>query len=90
MRITRVVIKSSFWRNFKIAREEYRFVCDEAKNLDETMPMLAAQLISPLLHWQRYAMNYSTPMRSELERLLESQELSHRLRSGLTRSLKPN
>jgi aminopeptidase N len=49
----------------------YQFIADQVLKLDRLNPMVAARVIAPLSHWERYAHPRSELMKRELERILE-------------------
>jgi aminopeptidase N len=54
----------------------YALLADQVLLLDSANPQLAARLVQPLVHWQRYEPERSARMRRELERIAAHKGLS--------------
>jgi len=54
----------------------YSFLADQVIVLDKLNPQIAARQLSPLTRWRKYDAARQQQMKSELERILASGELS--------------
>lgn len=60
----------------ELSGEGYLFLADYVLELDQLNPQIAARLLTPLTHWQRYDAARQGLMRTELERILACKSLS--------------
>ena len=65
----------------------YRLLGDHVLRLDATTPQLAARLLAPLTHWQRYEPRRRAGMREQLERIMEQDALSKDVYEVVSKSL---
>ncbi len=56
--------------------EGYRFLADQIIRLDAMNPQIASRLLTPLTRWKKYDQQRQQLMKTELERILASGELS--------------
>ncbi len=56
--------------------EGYVFLADEILKVDRLNPQIAARLLSPFTQWRRFDTGRRALMRSQLERLLQTEGLS--------------
>ncbi len=54
----------------------YEFLAEQVLDLDKANPQIAARLLTPLTRWRKFDPNRQTLMKSQLERILDSDELS--------------
>jgi aminopeptidase N len=65
----------------------YRLLADKVIELNGRNPQLAARLLGPLTRWRGLAQEYQQPMRAELQRILDSGELSRDVYEVVSKSL---
>ncbi|MDH5785755.1 MAG: aminopeptidase N [Chromatiales bacterium] len=65
----------------------YRLLADKVIELNGRNPQLAARLLGPLTRWRGLDEKYQQPMRSELQRILDSGELSRDVFEVVSKSL---
>ncbi len=65
----------------------YRLLADKVIELNGRNPQLAARLLSPLTRWRGLGENYQRLMKSELQRILDSGELSRDVYEVVSKSL---
>jgi aminopeptidase N len=65
----------------------YRLLADKVIELNARNPQLAARLLGPLTRWRGLSENYQRPMRAELQRILNSGELSPDVYEVVSKSL---
>jgi len=65
----------------------YRLLTDKVIELNGRNPQLAARLLGPLTRWRGLSANYQQPMRAELQRILDSGELSRDVYEVVSKSL---
>ncbi len=65
----------------------YRLLADKVIELNGRNPQLAARLLGPLTRWRGLTENYQQLMRSELQRILDSGELSRDVYEVVSKSL---
>ena len=56
--------------------EGYRFLADCVIELNDTNPQMAARMLSPLTRWRKYDEQRQSMMKSELNRILSTENLS--------------
>ncbi len=66
----------------------YRFLADQVIALDALNPQISARLVSAMSRWRRYDENRQQFMRSELERILNTESLSKDTFEIVSKSLK--
>jgi len=65
----------------------YRFLADQILAVDGFNPMTAARLVEPLGGWRGYAAHLGEQMRAELQRIVESPQLSKNVYELASRAL---
>jgi len=66
----------------------YALAAQKLLQLDAINPQVAARLASPLVHWRRLVIQQEALMKSQIEAMLSSDEISNDLNELLTISLK--
>ena len=66
----------------------YGFLCDEILELNTINPQIAARLLTPMREWRRYTEDRQTKMRSCLERIVGTKDLSPDVYEIASKSLK--
>ena len=65
----------------------YEFLGRQIIALDKSNPQLAARLLGPLTKWKRYTENKQVQMREQLQRIMDSGELSADVYEVVSKSL---
>src|SRR5690554_1325543 len=65
----------------------YRFLADQVCRLDDSNPQIAARLVSPLTRWKKFSPQYSSQMKTALERIRDKTELSRDVYEVVHKSL---
>ncbi|MEN8169504.1 MAG: aminopeptidase N [Pseudomonadota bacterium] len=65
----------------------YRLLADKVIELNSRNPQLASRLLGPLTRWRGLTENYQQLMRTELQRILDSGDLSRDVYEVVTKSL---
>ncbi len=65
----------------------YRYLADVILRLDRTNPQIAARLCTPFTQWRRYVDSVQSQMKSELQRLIETPDLSAGVYEVVSKSL---
>ena len=65
----------------------YRFLADQIIVLNKLNPQIASRLLAPLTRWRKYDAGRQGLMKSELERILASGELSSDVYEVVSKSL---
>lgn len=65
----------------------YRLLADKVIELNQRNPQLAARLLGPLTRWRGLSENYQQLMRTELQRILDSGDLSRDVYEVVSKSL---
>lgn len=65
----------------------YRFLADQIIELNSLNPQIASRLVTPLTRWKRYPADRQGMMREELQRIMDSGELSRDVFEVVSKSL---
>lgn len=65
----------------------YRFLADIILQLDKLNPQIAARLMTPLTRWKKYDQDRQAKLKTELERIQQSDKLSKDVREVVEKSL---
>ena len=65
----------------------YRFLADQIIELNNLNPQIASRLVTPLTRWKRYPADRQGMMREELQRIMDSGELSRDVFEVVSKSL---
>jgi len=65
----------------------YQFLADRILELNKTNPQIAARFVSPLGQWRRYDEDRQTLMKSQLQRILDAENLSNDVYEMVNKSL---
>ncbi|MGB1237077.1 MAG: aminopeptidase N [Pseudomonadales bacterium] len=65
----------------------YRFLADQIIALDKSNPQIASRLVAPLSKWRRYSAQRQGQMRDQLQRVMDSGELSADVYEVVSKSL---
>jgi len=65
----------------------YRFLADIILQLDKLNPQIAARLMTPLTRWKKYDRDRQAKLKTELERIQQSDKLSKDVREVVEKSL---
>jgi len=65
----------------------YRFLADQIITLNALNPQIASRLLAPLTRWAKYGSARQTQMKAELQRILDSGELSSDVYEVVSKSL---
>ena len=65
----------------------YRFLADQVIVLNKLNPQIASRLLAPLTRWRKYDVSRQGLMKTELERILASGELSSDVYEVVSKSL---
>jgi len=65
----------------------YRFLADQLIELNNLNPQIASRLVTPLTRWKRYPADRQGMMRKELQRIMDSGELSRDVFEVVSKSL---
>ncbi|PSF04673.1 aminopeptidase N [Marinobacter fuscus] len=65
----------------------YEFLAEQVCRLDDSNPQIASRLVAPLTRWKKFAPNYSTQMRTALERVRDKPALSRDVYEVVHKSL---
>lgn len=65
----------------------YRFLADQVITLNALNPQIASRLLAPLTRWGKYGSERQVQMKAELQRILDSGELSSDVYEVLSKSL---
>ncbi|MBX9764236.1 MAG: aminopeptidase N [Pseudomonadaceae bacterium] len=65
----------------------YRFLADQVITLNALNPQIASRLLAPLTRWAKYGSERQAQMKAQLQRILESGELSSDVYEVLSKSL---
>ena len=65
----------------------YQFLADEVLALDKINPQVAARIVAPFTHWQRYDEQRKEKMKAELNRILEHSGISKDVYEIVSKSL---
>jgi aminopeptidase N len=60
----------------QLSGDGYTFLAQQVLSLDKLNPQIAARLLTPLTHWRRYDKTRQSLMKTELERIQASSNLS--------------
>ena len=66
----------------------YKFLADAIIELNDVNPQIAARLLTPMRDWRRYTKDRQEKMKNELERILETPDLSPDVFEIASKSLK--
>jgi len=67
--------------------EGYRFLADKIIELDKQNPQVASRLLTPLTRWKRYDEQRQALMKAQLQRIIESGDLSGDVYEVLSKSM---
>ena len=67
--------------------EGYRFLAEQVIKLDRLNPQVAARMVAPFTHWQRYDFARQELMKNALESILETENLSKDVYEIVSKSL---
>ena len=67
--------------------EGYEFLADQVLKLDQINPQVAARIVAPFTHWQRFDEVRQTKMKFALERILKTENLSKDVYEIVSKSL---
>ncbi|WP_397378533.1 aminopeptidase N [Pseudomonas sp.] len=65
----------------------YRFLADQVITLNSLNPQIASRLLAPLTRWAKYGSERQAQMKAQLQRILDSGELSSDVYEVLSKSL---
>ncbi|WP_136679241.1 aminopeptidase N [Neptunomonas sp. XY-337] len=65
----------------------YRFLADQVVALNELNPQIASRLVAPLTKWKRYDETRQQLMRDQLQRIMDSAELSRDVYEVVSKSI---
>jgi aminopeptidase N len=66
----------------------YHFLADHILLLDKQNPQIAARLLTPLTRWRRYAPARQAQMQAQLQRIIDTGNLSGDVYEVVSKSLK--
>lgn len=70
-----------------VSGEGYEFLASEVLKLDKINPQVAARIVAPFTQWKLYDMKRQTMMKAQLERLMNSSQLSKDVFEIVSKSL---
>jgi len=71
----------------KLDGSGYEFLANQIIRLNELNPQIASRLTTPLTRWKRYDQSRQDLMKTQLQRVLDQQDLSPDVYEVVTKSL---
>jgi aminopeptidase N len=74
--------------NFHVSTGEgYQFLADQVLTLNHTNPQIAARILTPFTKWRRYDSRRQDQLKSQIERILDSKDLSRNVFEIVSKTL---